>query len=121
MRGLFFMEGEMIENLTTAMDIFLKLANILVLLYAAGKFLGKPHNSLEQRVTALETEVKDIKQSLHEGNDNFKEIFTALKVLIHSVMALLEFEMQYCLSEHKEMSEGLKDAKKDLEDFLREK
>lgn len=121
MRGLFFMEGEMIENLTTAMDIFLKLANILVLLYAAGKFLGKPHSSLEQRVTALETEVKDAKQSLHEGNDNFREIFTALKVLIHSVMALLEFEMQYCLSEHKEMSEGLKDAKTDLENFLREK
>lgn len=111
----------MVQDLTTAMDIFLKLANIIVLLYAAIKFLGKPHSSLDQRVTALETEVKDIKQSLHQGNDNFKEIFTSLKVLIHSVMALLDFEMQYCLTEHKEMSEGLKDAKKDLEDFLREK
>lgn len=111
----------MVQDLTTAMDIFLKLANIIVLLYAAIKFLGKPHSSLDQRVTALETEVKDIKQSLHQGNDNFKEIFMALKVLIHSVMALLDFEIQYCLTEHKEMSEGLKDAKKDLEDFLREK
>ena len=111
----------MIQNLTLGMDMFLKLANIIVLLYAAYKFLGKPHNSLEQRVTALETEVKDIKQSLHQGNDNFKDIFAALKVLIHSVMALLDFEMQYCLTEHKEMSEGLKDAKKDLEGFLREK
>ena len=111
----------MIQDVTLGMDIFLKLANIIVLLYAAFKFLGKPHNTLDQRVTALETEVNDIKQSLHQGNDNFKEIFNALKVLIHSVMALLEFEMQYCLSEHKEMSDGLKDAKKDLEDFLREK
>lgn len=111
----------MIQDITTAMDMFLKFANIIVILFAAVKFLGKPHNSLDQRVSALETEVKDIKQSLHQGNDNFKEIFNALKVLIHSVMALLEFEMQYCLSEHKEMSEGLKDAKKDLEDFLREK
>lgn len=111
----------MTQEIITGMDIFLKLVNIIVILIAVAKFLRKPHNSLEQRVTALETEVKDIKQSLHQGNDNFKEIFEALKVLIHSVMALLDFEMQYCLTEHKEMSEGLKDAKKDLEGFLREK
>lgn len=111
----------MTQEIITGMDIFLKLVNIIVILIAVAKFLRKPHNSLEQRVTALETEVKDIKQSLHQGNDNFKDIFAALKVLIHSVMALLDFEMQYCLTEHKEMSEGLKDAKKDLEGFLREK
>lgn len=111
----------MTQEIITGMDIFLKLVNIIVILIAVAKFLRKPHNSLGQRVTALETEVKDIKQSLHQGNDNFKDIFAALKVLIHSVMALLDFEMQYCLTEHKEMSDGLKDAKKDLEGFLREK
>ena len=119
------MEGEMIQEIMqeimTGMDMFLKFANIIVLLYAAKKFLGKPHNSLEQRVAALETEVKDMKQSLHQGNDNFKEIFSALKVLIHSVMALLDFEMEYCLNEHMNKPDGLVDAKKDLECFLREK
>ena len=65
--------------------------------------------------------MKNINGSLHEGNDNFRDIFAALKVVIHSVMALLEFEMQYCLTEHKEMNDGLKDAKKDLDKFLAEK
>ena len=45
----------------------------------------------------------------------------ALKVLTRSTIALVEFEMQYCLIEHKEMSKGLEKAKEALDEFVAEK
>ena len=40
------------------------------------------------------------------------------EVIIESTLALIEFEMQYCLMENKQVSEGLNDAKVSLQKFL---
>ena len=73
---------------------------------------------MESRISAAEVEIKDIKQSLRLGNDKFAIQNRINEVLIHSVMALIEFEIQYCLTEHKDMSKGLEQAKEDLNRFL---
>lgn len=110
-------------------QLILATCNILVIAYGFHKFVNKPKDDLNARITALENEIRDlkvfidvenkeIKDSLHKGNDNFREQDRTNDVLIHSILALIEFEMQYCLVEHKEMSDGLKQAKKDLNDFL---
>lgn len=109
------------EMLLTGMQIFISFANICILLYALYKFLNKPHDTLEQRVISIETEVKDIKESLHQGNDRFRNQEDTNEVLIHSVLALIEFEIQYCLTEHKEMSKDLEKAKEDLHNYLARK
>ncbi len=109
------------EMLLTGMQIFISFANICILLYALYKFLNKPHDTLEQRVISIETEVKDIKESLHQGNDRFRSQEETNEVLIHSVLALIEFEIQYCLTEHKEMSKDLEKAKEDLHSYLARK
>lgn len=109
------------EMLLTGMQIFISFANICILLYALYKFLNKPHDTLEQRVISIETEVKDIKESLHQGNDRFRSQEDTNEVLIHSVLALIEFEIQYCLTEHKEMSKDLEKAKEDLHNYLARK
>lgn len=109
------------EMLLTGMQIFISFANICILLYALYKFLNKPHDTLEQRVISIETEVKDIKESLHQGNDRFRSQEDTNEVLIHSVLALIEFEIQYCLTEHKEMSKDLEKAKEDLHSYLARK
>lgn len=110
-----------IQEVSNIMSMFLQAANIIVILWAFKNFLSKPHNSLEARITALEIEMKDAKQSLHQGNDRFREQENTNEVLIHSVMALIEFEIQYCLTEKKPMSDDLKKARDDLHSYLARK
>lgn len=108
----------MVNNILPILQTILVFCNIIVLVYGGYKFLNKPHDKLEERVTTLEVDVKEIKQALKQGNDRFKENDDAIKVLIKSTLALIEFEMQYCLVEHKEMSTGLAKAKEDLNEYL---
>ena len=111
-------------NVSTVLPILqmiLAFGNICVLAYALMKFLNKPHDTLETRVATLELEVKETKQSLHQGNDRFREQESTNEVLIHSVLALIEFEIQYCLTEHKDMSKDLERARDDLHSYLARK
>lgn len=108
-------------DITTVLPVFqliLTFGNICVLAYALFKFLNKPHDTLEDRVNAHEVEIADIKKSLLQGNDRFREQDDTNEVLIHSVLALIEFEIQYCLTEHKEPSKDLERAKDDLHSYL---
>ena len=120
---------EITSTVLPMLQLILATCNVIIIAYGFHKFVNKPKDDLNARLAALETEIKDlkaainveikdIKDSLHKGNDNFREQDRTNDVLIHSVLALIEFEMQYCLVEHKDMSDGLKQAKKDLNDFL---
>lgn len=79
---------------------------------------AEPFNTLKSRVDAHDVEITDIKMALKKGNDRFREQDDTNEVLIHSVLALVEFEIQYCLVEHKEMSKSLEKAKEDLNSYL---
>lgn len=98
-------------TIMTGMQMILAFCNICIIGYGFYKFLNTPRDSMEQRITALEVEVKNLKLSQEHDQDT-------LKVLTRSTLALIEFEMQYCMTEHKDMSDSLKAAKKDLEEFL---
>lgn len=100
------------------LQIILTFGNICVLAYALFKFLNRPHDTLEDKVNAHEVEIKEIKSSLLQGNDRFREQDDTNEVLIHSVLALIEFEIAYCLTEHKEPSRDLERAKEDLHNYL---
>ena len=108
----------MIQTIQSILNLILTVANLCVLIYALYKFTKKPHDTLDQRITSLEVEVKGIKESLNHGQDKFRAHDESIKVLLHSSLALIEWEIQYCLIEHKEMSESLKKAKEDLNCFL---
>lgn len=92
--------------------------NICVLGYALFKFLNRPHDTLEDRVNAHDVEIREIKASLLQGNDRFREQEDTNEVLTRSVLALIEFEIQYCLTEHKDPSRDLERAKEDLHNYL---
>lgn len=98
-------------TIMTGMQMFLAFCNICIIGYGFYKFLNTPRDSMEQRITTLEVEVKNLKLSQEHDQDT-------LKVLTRSTLALIEFEMQYCMIENKDMSDSLKAAKRDLEDFL---
>ena len=111
----------MMEKITQYGQLFLMFCNICIMLYVFFNFMKRPHNSLEDRVEKCEEDIKDIKQSLFRGDGKFQDHERALKVLVKATLALVEFEMQYCLIEHKDMSKGLEKAKEALDEFIAEK
>ena len=110
-----------ITVLLPLLQLILTSANILVIGYGFFKFLNKPHDTLEERVTAHDVEIADIKKSLLQGNDRFREQNDTNEVLIRSVFALLEFEVHYCETEQKPITRNLERAKDELHDFLSKK
>lgn len=119
----------MVSFLMQYMDLILKFANIVIIGFAAYRFTRKPHDSLQERVTALEDKVeklenavdlrqKDFEQQLRQGNDRFRSISNILEVLLTCTLALINFEVHYCESEHKDISEDLEDARKVLNKTL---
>lgn len=107
-----------VSAILPVLQMVLAAGNICVLAYALFKFLNRPHDTLEDRVNAHDIEIKEIKASLLQGNDRFREQEDTNEVLIRSVLALIEFEIQYCLTEHKEPSTDLVRAKDDLHNYL---
>ena len=110
-----------LDTFSEVLKVVLQVANVVVLGYALYKFLNKPHDTLEDRVDKCEQDIKDIRQSLFRGDSKFKDHERSLKVLVRATIALVEFEMQYCLIEHKEMSKGLEKAKEALDEYMAEK
>lgn len=114
----------MIQIITIAaliVGFLVSIGNLAIMIYALTRFIAKPHDTLESKVIELEVEVKDIKESLLKGNDKFRAQDEANEVMLHSLMALIAFEIEYCLTEHKIPSEDLKKAKDDLNHFLTRK
>jgi hypothetical protein len=88
------------------------------MVWAFKNFINKPHNDMNDRISTLEIEVSEIKTSLLQGNDRFRNESRKIEVLIQCVFALLEFEVHYCETEQKPISENLEEAKNDLQKFL---
>ena len=76
---------------------------------------------MEKRVTVAETKIDEIERKLEKGNDHFKENDEAIQILLRSLISLIEFEIQYMTVENKPISEDLKKAKDNLNDFLARK
>lgn len=100
------------------MQLALSIGNLCIMAYAFTGFLKKPHDTLEKRVNSLEDKLDIIEDSLKQGNDRFRELNTTSEVLINSTLALIEFEIQSCYTEGKQISSGLEKAKNDLNRFL---
>ena len=121
-----------IQTALPIMQLILAFANICVIGYGFYKFLNKPHDNLESRISTLESshqelkttnalEHKELKESLLKGNDRFREQDDTNEVLIRSVFALLEFEVHYCETEQKPITKNLEKAKDDLHEYLARK
>lgn len=97
---------------------FLIFCNVCIMLYVFKGFASKPHNNLVQEVAEIKIKVKDIEESLKQGNDKFREQKETNEILLNSTLALIEFEIQYCLTENKHISPELQKAKENLHGYL---
>lgn len=109
------------KDLLTLFQLILTFGNVVVLAYALYKFLNKPHDTLEEKVTQHDVDIKEIKSSLLQGNDRFREQTNTNEILIRSTLALIEFEIQYCLTENKPMSQELEKTRENLHNYLSRK
>ena len=92
--------------------------NVGVLLLAYFKFFRKPADNIRDRVVALEVQQKSVDEFMKKSDEKSKAQSETNEVLIHSVFALIEFEMQFCLTENKPVTKGLEDAKDTLHKYL---
>lgn len=99
----------------------LAMCNIIIIAYGFFKFLNKPHDTLEGRVAALEVKQKDTEQALRQGNDRFRDQSSTNEVIQKSLLALIEFEIQYCTAEGKGISKDLERARDELHSYLARK
>lgn len=111
----------MINYILPILQLVLAFGNICIMAFALVKFLNKPHSTLEGRVSTLEVDIREVKQSLLQGNDRFREQESTNEVILHAVLALIEFEIQYCITEKKPITKELEKAKEDLHSYLAKK
>ena len=117
-----------LDSFSDILKVVLQIANIVVLGYALYKFLNKPHNTLEEKVNAHDLEIKEIKQSLLQGNDRFREQECVSKeqertneVMQTCMLALIDFELAYCIHSNYTDTEDLIKAKDVLRKHLARK
>lgn len=107
-----------IQTTLQMLQIVLTFGNVCVLLYAFVKFLGKPHDTLDTRVSVLENEVAEIKKALNAGTEHFEEQDGANEVILRSTLALIDYEIQRCLTESKPAPISLQKAHDELTFYL---
>ena len=106
------------ETMLLVVQLMLGVGNLSIMIFALTKFIAKPHDSLNERIKFLEVEVNEIKNSLKQDDNRFKQLYSTNEVIIKSLLALIEFEIQYCITENKQPTKDLEHAKEELHAFL---
>ena len=118
----------MLDQISEYLKVLLQVANIVVLGYALYKFLNRPHSTLEtkheelkKRVDEHDVKLKEVESSLHQGNDRFREQEDTNEVMQTCMLALIDFELAYCIHTGYEDADDLVQAKDTLRKHLARK
>lgn len=113
------------QNILPILQLLLTTGNLCVMAYALFKFLNKPHDTLEtkhdelkKRVDEHDVKFKEIEESLHHGNDKFRQQADINEVFINCMLAFIDFEMAYCSATGYKDLEDLDNAKQTLRKYL---
>lgn len=109
---------EFIDAVLPLLQFVISFGTLCGMLYAFKLFLHRPHDTLTDRVTTIEVEIKDIKSSLLQGNDKFRKQDDTNEMFISCMLAFIDFEIAYCHHTNYEYSEDLEKAKTILQHYL---
>lgn len=108
----------MVQTVQPYLQVILTTFNIMIIIYGFYKFLGKPHSTLEGRLIELETKHKALEDRVKDGDRNIDINGDDLEAIKRCLLALLEFEISYCINTgYGDVSE-LQAAKKELHTYL---
>lgn len=113
-----FSTGQIVAFVIGLLGAILTILNIIDKYIALKDKNDSPFKSLVGKVEEHEVRIGKIESSLFLGNDRFREQEATNEVLLRSILALVEFEIQYCITENKPISKDLEKAKDDLHAFL---
>ena len=108
----------MVSNILPIFQLLVSVCTLIGMLYAFKKFIDKPHETLENRIAALEVQQKEIDQKLHLGNDRFKAQDDTNEVFINCMLAFIDFELSYCSHTDYKYTDDLNKAKDTLRQHL---
>ena len=108
----------MIKDILPLFQLAVSICTLFGMLYAFKKFIEKPHDTLEERVIALELKQKETDQKLLLGNDRFKKQDDTNEVFINCMLAFIDFELSYCSHTDYKYTEDLDKAKDTLRRHL---
>ena len=101
-----------------AFGLALTVLNLIDKAVAMKKNADAPQKLIVERLNALEIEVKEIKASLLQGNDRFREQEDTNEVMQTCMLALIDFELAYCIHTDYGDTEDLQNAKNILRKHL---
>lgn len=110
-----------VQSILPLLQLILTFGNICIIGYAFVKFIGRPHSSLESRVTTLEVKYKEIEERLNLGQDHFRALDAKSEVFMECMLAFIDFEIAFCQKTGYTDIEDIKSAKKTLTDYLKKK
>lgn len=108
----------MIKDILPIFQLLVSVCTLLGMLYAFKKFIEKPHDTLEERISTLELKQKETEQQLHLGNDRFRKQDDTNEVFINCMLAFIDFELSYCSHTDYKYTEDLDKAKDTLRRHL---
>lgn len=111
----------MIQQILPVFQTILAFCNIVLIGYGLYKFLSRPHNNLENRVTTLEVKVKEVEDSLKAGNDHFRELDEKSEVFMECMLAFIDFEIAYCQATGYVQTDDIIKAKSVLRNYLKKR
>lgn len=115
----------MITALLPYLQTFLAFGNLIIMLWALKTFLSKPHDSLSDEIKRLKDEIaklnltiENMQKSLDASHEKHREQDRTNKVFKRVFILLANFEVAYCQETGFGHTEDLKEAKRELEDYL---
>lgn len=116
-----FTTGQIWTFVLAAFGLALTILNLIDKAVTMKKNADAPQKIIVERLNALELEVKEIKSSLLQGNDRFRDQADTNEVMQMVMLALLDFELSFCSHTNYEHTEDLEQAKDMLRKHLARK
>lgn len=113
-----FTPNQIFAFMIAIVGLVLTLLNIYDKLNTIKKRADEPIKTLEQRVTILESKAIEHDARIRNNNEHLESLDESIKVINRSTLALIDFEIQCCIAENKEVTESLRRAHDDLLEFL---
>ena len=106
------------QSFAQVMQLLVSTGTLIGMLVALKKFLSAPTINKDKRLLELEIKVKEIEDSLKQGNDKFRDLYETTEISQSCILALIDFEIQYCITNGVEVTDELKESRKKLHEFV---